>query len=356
MHLWKKTTAALVAAGIMLLSSVLHPGMAAAATKNNSAYTYPQDSVPQVIQGMSPSVVGIAGKLTGGMYTEDRYNLSHGSGVILSKDGWIVTNAHVVDRLSTIQVVTSDGKTYQARSVFSDDVSDIAVVKINAKGLKPAVFAVTSQNAQVGEKVAAIGTPISFSLRNSATVGVVSGLNRSIDSSYRLIQTDTAINPGNSGGPLVNMKGEVIGINSMKFSAIGVENMGFSIPSETVGYVVKQLIQYGEVKRAGLGLSLEESFSAIVGFPSEDPLQVTDVTSLEAIQAGISKGDVLYAINGKRVYSIVDINEMLKLYAPGTKVKLLMQRDGDIVSVPLVLSSGINEPVEDAEWEEEVEV
>lgn len=315
------------------------------ASKNaaNKGYTYAQDPVPQVIKTLSPSVVGIIGKTAAGSSgsSEDRYNLAHGTGVIFKADGWIITNAHVVNGLTGITVVTSDGKTYKANKIFSDTISDIALVKINAKSLTPAQFAKSSNMAQVGEKVIAIGTPISFSLRNSATVGVVSGLDRSVDSSYRLIQTDTAINPGNSGGPLVNLKGEVIGINSMKFAAVGIENMGFSIPAETVQYVAGHLLKYGEVKRASLGLELEESWSAIVGLPSDDPLTVTKVTSNQAKKAGIKEEDVLYAINGKRVYSIVDINEMLKSFMPGAKVNVLMQSDGDIVNRSLTLSSGV---------------
>ncbi|WP_082423239.1 S1C family serine protease [Paenibacillus dakarensis] len=300
------------------------------------------DPVPQVVKSLSPSVVGIIGKTPGGssQSSEDRYNLAHGTGVILKSDGWIITNAHVVNGLTGVTVVTSDGKTYKANKIFSDYVSDIALVKINAKSLTPARFASSSTTAQVGEKVVAIGTPISFSLRNSATAGVVSGLDRSVDGSYRLIQTDTAINPGNSGGPLVNMKGEVIGINSMKFSAIGIENMGFAIPVDTVQYVTGHLLKYGKVKRADLGIELEESWSAIVGLPSDDPLTVRKVTAVPAQKAGIKEEDVLYAINGKRVYSIVDINEMLKSYMPGAKVSVLMQSDGDIVIRRLTLSSG----------------
>ncbi|UNK18029.1 trypsin-like peptidase domain-containing protein [Paenibacillus sp. N3/727] len=308
---------------------------------SSSKYTYEQDPVPQVIKNMSPSVVGIIGKTSGGntQSGEDRYNLTHGTGVIFKSDGWIITNAHVVDGYTGITVVTADNKTYKAKKVFSDTISDIALVKINAKSLTPAKFAKSSRSAQVGEQVIAIGTPVYFTLRNSATVGVVSGLDRSVDSSYRLIQTDTAINPGNSGGPLVNLKGEVIGINSMKFSGLEVENMGFSIPTETVQYVTSHLLKYGEVKRAGLGLALEESWSAIVGLPSDDPLTVTKVLSVQAKKAGIKEDDVLYSINGKRVYSVVDINEMLKNFMPGAKVNVLMQSDGDIVNRMLTLSS-----------------
>ncbi|WP_152400009.1 S1C family serine protease [Paenibacillus cellulositrophicus] len=299
------------------------------------------DPVPQIVKDISPSVVGIIGRstdttLTGG--ATNRYNLAHGTGVIVKSSGWIVTNAHVVNGLEGTLVVTSDGKSYSIVDSYIDETSDIALIKINAKSLVPAVFAKSAQTAQVGEKVIAIGTPISFSLRNSATVGVVSGLNRGVNAFYRLIQSDTAINPGNSGGPLVNMRGEVIGINSLKFAAVGVENMGFSIPSDTVQYVMGQLFKYGEVKRPSLGFNMEESWSAIVGLPTDDPLTVTKVFSDQAKKAGIQEDDVLYSINGKRVTSVVDINEMFKSFLPGQTVKLLMQSGGDIVERKLVLS------------------
>ncbi|MFB4331535.1 MULTISPECIES: S1C family serine protease [unclassified Paenibacillus] len=342
---WQKRSAAMLLGTVILAGSsgMLTQAEVADAASAKPKNTYEQNEVPQVISRMSPSVVGIIGKAAQGSgEVDDRYNLAHGTGVIWKSDGWIVTNAHVVDGLTGITVVTADGKSYKAKGVYSDPKSDIALVKINAKSLKPAKFAATAQHALVGETVVAIGTPISFSLRNSASVGVVSGLNRSVDGSYRLIQTDTAINPGNSGGPLVNLKGEVIGINSKKFAAVGIENMGFSIPAETVRYVVGHLLEYGEVIRAGLGLELEESWSAIVGLPSDDPLTVTKVLSEQAKQAGIQENDVLYAINGKRIYSVVDINERLKPYIPGQQVQLLMQRDGDIVNVKLTLSQDGN--------------
>lgn len=303
-------------------------------------YTYKGSAnIPKVIEKVSPSVVGIIGKTTESQSgTEnDRYNLAHGTGVIIRSNGWIVTNAHVIDELVNPVVVTTDGNTYNITDSFSDPLSDLALIKIKAKSLKPAVFAKASQTS-VGETVIAIGTPISFSLRNSATVGVISGLNRGVEASYRLIQTDTAINPGNSGGPLVNLKGEVVGINSMKFSAVGIESMGFSIPVDTVNFVIHQFFKYGTIKRASLGLELEESWSAIVGLPAEDPLTVTGVLSPEAEKAKIKEGDAIYSVAGKRVSSVVDINELLKAYLPGQKVKLLVQTDGDIVTRTLVLA------------------
>ncbi|MGY5346057.1 S1C family serine protease [Paenibacillus glucanolyticus] len=353
---WQQRSAAVLLGTVILAGScgvVMDTDIAAAAASKNKS-TYEQNAVPQVISLMSPSVVGIIGKAaSGGGEVDDRYNLAHGTGVIWKSDGWIVTNAHVVDGLTGITIVTSDGKSYKAKGVYSDPMSDIALVKINAKSLKPAKFAATAQNALVGETVVAIGTPISFSLRNSASVGVVSGLNRSVDGSYRLLQTDTAINPGNSGGPLVNLKGEVIGINSKKFAAVGIENMGFSIPAETVRYVTDHLLKYGEVRRAALGLELEESWSAIVGLPSDDPLTVTKVLSAEVRKIGIQEDDVLYAINGKRVYSVVDINERLKSFMPGQHVQLLMQRDGDIVNLKLTLSQDGSQAVSSSVGEAE---
>ncbi len=252
-------------------------GTSGAYNSANGTYTLSADRVPQVVKNVSPSVVGIIGRSATGQAVAggDRYNLAHGTGVIIRTDGWIVTNAHVIEGLNDAVVVTSDGKSYGITDSYSDPVSDLALVKIKASGLKPATLAGSPNNLQVGEQVVAIGTPISFSLRNSATSGVVSGLNRGVNAAYRLIQSDTAINPGNSGGPLVNLKGEVIGINTMKFSAVGIENMGFSIPSDTVKYVIAQFFKYGEVRRASLGLGLEESWSAIVGLPTEDPLKVT---------------------------------------------------------------------------------
>lgn len=312
---------------------------AAASQKNRNAAA---DPVPQIIKQVTPSVVGIIGKSSGersGTQSE-RYNLTHGSGIIVRENGWIITNAHVMMDLQNAVVVTSDAKSYSITDIYLDEVSDLALIKINAKKLKPATFAKSAADLQVGEKVIAIGTPISFSLRNSATVGVISGLNRTVDAAYRLIQSDTAINPGNSGGPLVSMKGEVLGVNSLKYAAVGVENMGFSIPADTVQYIVNQLFKYGEVKRPSLGLELEDSWSAIVGLPAQDPLTVTKVASAEARKAGIAEGDVLYAINGHRVGSLVDINELFKSYAPGAVVNLLMQSDGDIVTRKLTLGQG----------------
>jgi serine protease Do len=303
-------------------------------------YNYSPNSVPDVIKRVSPSVVAIIGKPKNGD-TGDRFALAHGTGVIVKSDGWIVTNAHVVKDMNQIVVVTADGKEYEGTSKQVDVTSDLALVKINATKLKPAVFAASPLKVQVGETVIAIGTPVSFSLRNTATVGVISGMNRSVSSDYNLLQTDAAINPGNSGGPLVNLKGEVIGINSMKFVDVDIDSMGFAIPADTVQYVLDHFYKYGKVKRPSLGLELEESWSAVVGLPTEEPMTVTAVSSSNAVKAGISVGDQLYSINGTQVSSVVALNELLKAYMPGQTVNATLLQGGDLVSRKLVLSESL---------------
>lgn len=336
----------------VLLSMVMGESTYALGTNTVNAsktktLTTEEGLVPQIIKKVSPSVVGIIGKDTGGQNIgpDDRYNLTHGSGIIVKSNGWIITNAHVIKDLESGLVVTSDGKTYSVKESYLDELSDLALIKINASSLKPAKFAKSIGDIKVGEKVIAIGTPISFSLRNSATVGVISGLNREVDAAYRLIQSDTAINPGNSGGPIVNMRGEVLGINSQKYSAVGVESMGFSIPADTVQYVMNQLFKYGEVKRPTLGLELEASWSSIVGMPTQDPITITKVVSPEALKSGMAEGDLLYSIDGHRVSSLVDINELFKSYSPGNTVRLVIQSDGDILVRGLVL--GLADPLMD---------
>ncbi|EFM11562.1 peptidase S1 and S6 chymotrypsin/Hap [Paenibacillus curdlanolyticus YK9] len=304
----------------------------------NGTYTYTASSeIPEVVKKVSPSVVAIIGK-PDDAGSSDRYALAHGTGVIWKSDGWIVTNAHVVKGMSNITVVTADGKQFAGKKTHYDEASDLAMVKINATNLKPATFAPAPLKLQVGEGVVAIGTPVSFTLRNTASSGILSGMNRSIASAYKLLQTDAAINPGNSGGPLVNMKGEVIGINSMKFVSDDIESLGFSIPTDTVRYVVGQFFKYGKVKRPSLGVELEESWAAIVGLPTTEPLKVTDVYGASAIKLNIQPGDLIYSVAGQSVTSIVEINELLKAYLPGQQVEVTMLSDGDLVTKKLTLS------------------
>ncbi|MBB6632514.1 S1C family serine protease [Cohnella thailandensis] len=307
-----------------------------AATKKYT-YTAP-DPVPSVVKKVAPSVVAIIGKPQDES-SSNRFSLAHGTGVILKGDGLILTNAHVVSEMDHIVVVTSEGKEYEGTRKYMDSTSDLALVKINAIGLKPATFAASPLKVEVGETVIALGTPVSFSLRNTATVGVISGMNRSVSSYYNLLQTDAAINPGNSGGPLVNLKGEVVGINSMKFVDVDIDSMGFAIPADTVQHIVNQINKYGKVMRADLGVELEESWSAVVGLPTEDPMVVTKVASKEATAAGLKDGDQLYSVNGKQVSTLVELNELLKTFIPGQSVSITLLSDGDLVTRKVVLTT-----------------
>ncbi|WP_254639627.1 S1C family serine protease [Cohnella sp. GbtcB17] len=308
--------------------------------KASQTYKYTPADVPSVIKQVAPSVVAIIGKpdAAGG-----RFELAHGTGVIIKEDGLIVTNAHVVQDMTRIVVVTADGKEYEGTRKQIDVTSDLALVQIKASGLKPAKFAASPLKVTVGEPAIAIGTPVSFSLRNTATVGVVSGLNRSISDDYNLLQTDAVINPGNSGGPLVNMKGEVVGINSMKLEDVDIDSMGFAIPADTVQYVLNQFAKYGKVMRPSLGLELEESWSAVVGLPTEEPMTVTSVVSAEAQAAGFKVGDQIYAVGGKQIATLVELSELLKSYLPGGKIAVTVLADGDLVSRQVVLSKSLSQ-------------
>ncbi len=193
---------------------------------------------------------------------QQRFPASEGSGIIMSEDGYIITNAHVVEGATSLKVMTSDGETYEAQLVGSDTVTDLAVVKIDATGLTAAEFG-SSEDLRVADKVMAIGNPGGHEL--SVTIGYVSALNRAIANNttgytMEYIQTDAAINPGNSGGALINEYGQVVGINSAKISATGYEGLGFAIPIDTAQPIISDLIQYGYVKdRAVLGISVSSS-------------------------------------------------------------------------------------------------
>lgn len=296
--------------------------------------------LPEVIKSVSPSVVGVIGNLKeDSTYSASKYseNIVHGTGVVIKSNGEILTNAHVVKDMDNIVVVLSDGSGYEAKLKCIDEESDLAVVKINKLGLKPASFG-KMEDIIIGKTVIAIGTPVSFSLRNSASIGIVSGINRSIDSSYRLIQTDAAINPGNSGGPLVNLEGEVIGINSSKFAGSGIEGLGFSIPVGTVNYVLDHFEKYGRVIRPKLGVVFEEDWAARVGLPTNSGLRIIEVNDRSAAkQYGLKVDDIVLAINNININTLVDYNEEMKKYLPKDKINLKVSRGGVKTYINVVL-------------------
>jgi len=291
--------------------------------------------IPKIISDLSPSVVGIIGKLkeSSQNYSEYSDNLTFGTGVVYKANGFIITNAHVVADMETIVVVLSNGKAYKARLKAIDEKSDLALIKIDKGGLKPAKFGDMS-DVVVGEPVVAIGTPLSFSLRNSATKGIISGINRSTDGEYSFIQSDAAINGGNSGGPLVDMDGEVIGINTVKYVGFGVEGLSFSIPIDTVKYVISHFEKYGRVRRPYLGADFVEGVAARYGLPSSEGLTITSVEEgSPAEKAGLLIDDVIRAVNNVPVTTKIDYNEEMKKYLPGDKVVLTVERNGEIINL-----------------------
>lgn len=257
--------------------------------------------IPGVIARVSASVVAIVGKPeVKGNNRDNRFNLAHGTGIVVKADGWILTNAHVVKEMDNLTVITVDGKQYTGTVTNMDEESDLALVKIAATGLSPAKFA-ANYSIKVGETDVAIGTPISVSLRNSASAGIISRVDRSVSSTYRLIQTDASINPGNSGGPLVNLKGEVV-------------------------------FTYGKVNRPYWGAELEESWAAVVGLPTKEPLRIIRVEpGSPAEKAGFQSGDVIYSVNQASFTTLVEFNELLKSYLPGQTVEIMVQSGGDLI-------------------------
>lgn len=257
---------------------------------------------------------------------------SEGSGIIMTSDGYIITNAHVVSGASELKVVLSSGQNYEAKLIGSDSVTDLALIKINATGLTAAEFG-SSDDLKVADTVMAIGNPGGLEFNSTVTVGYVSALNREITNSetgftMKCIQTDAAINPGNSGGALVNMKGQVVGINSSKIEETGYEGLGFAIPINTAQPIISNLKQYGYVKdRAVLGISgtyvdsmTSRFYNLSTGF------YVASISSQNISAAGIQKGDVITKIDGKEVASQNTLSSEIASKKPGDTVTLTVSR------------------------------
>ena len=290
--------------------------------------------IPSVIETVSPSVVGIIGRGKTESYYGSQEGIMSGSGVIIKTGGEILTNAHVVKNMNTILVVMNDGKGYEAQLKYIDEDTDLAVVKIKKIGLPVVKFA-NNEDIVVGKQVIAIGTPITFSLRNSATVGHISGLNRSVGEPYRLVQTDTAITHGHSGGALINMNGELVGITSSGYSGT---NTNFAVPVDTVKYVLNQFELYGKVRHISFGAEFQEDWLAELGVPSEAGLTIKGLEKSSPLaKASFKNGDVLVSVDDVAINSIVELNELMKNYLPGDTVKVGVKTNGEIKYADIVL-------------------
>ena len=276
---------------------------------------------------------------------------ANGTGVVMSAKGYIITNAHVVDGAGSISVLLTDGRTFEARLVGSDSVSDLAVLAIDANGLTAAEFG-DSSVLQVGDAVVAVGDPLGAQLRGTMTDGIISGINRDIAVGGRtmsLIQTTAALNSGNSGGPLVNCYGQVIGINTMKIgdyaSSHGVEGLGFAIPMSTVKGVVDQLIATGYVAgRPTLGLQ-GQMVSGFYQYYFRLPagLMITDIdTGADAAAKGLQTGDIVLYANAQAITSSDSLSQIVNGCQVGDVITLIIYRGGREYSVDLTVTEAKN--------------
>ncbi len=300
--------------------------------------------VSDVVQKVRPSVVGV---ITESFQTYS--TSSTGSGIILSEDGYIVTNNHVVEGGDSIAVTLDDGETYAAELIGTDVKSDIAVLKIDAQNLPAAEFGDSSQ-VEVGEAAIAIGNPLG--LNGTVTAGIISAVDREIQvgsSNMVLLQTDASINPGNSGGALLNEYGQVIGVNSAKISSEDSEGLGFAIPSNTVGPIVEELIDKGYVSGRPLtGISGRNVSALTAAFYNIPQGILVDQVAPESDAAakGLTAGDVIIGVDDIRVENISDACALRDEHKAGDTMKLTFYRQGSTHEINIQLMEETNQQSE----------
>ncbi|WP_088139342.1 DegQ family serine endoprotease [Achromobacter xylosoxidans] len=282
-----------------------------------------------------------------------------GSGFIVSADGIILTNAHVVQDAKEVTVKLTDRREYKARVLGSDPQTDVAVLKIDAKNL-PVVKVGDVNQLQVGEWVLAIGSP--YGLENTATAGIVSAKGRSLpdDTSVPFIQTDVAVNPGNSGGPLFNDRGEVVGINSQIYSRTGgFQGLSFSIPIDVAYKIKDQILEHGKVQHARLGVTVQEVNQDLANSFKLDTPSGALVSSVEkgsaADKVGLQPGDVVRKIDGKTIVSSGDLASTITLATPGEKIKLDVWRNGSQKELVATLGGVPKDKTQAAAGDQEVQ-
>lgn len=288
---------------------------------------------------------GMPGNPEGGM----REMRGLGTGFIISADGQVVTNAHVVDGADKVTVTLADGRKVDGKVVGTDTATDIALIRIDGGGDLPTVAFGDSSLLKVGQDVVAIGNP--FGLGNSVTSGIVSALGRDINSGPfdNYIQTDAAINKGNSGGPLFNAAGEVVGINTAIFSPTGGSvGIGFAVPSETAARVVADLADDGTVMRGWLGVRIQpvsEDIAAALGLDSVHGVLISGVSAdTPAARAGLTRGDIVLGVDGAAVNDPRDLTRIIASDAPGSEVTLSLLRGGQPVDATVTLGTRPHDP------------
>ena len=305
-------------------------------------------TVDQVYAANLNSVVGVNGDVKTNYWGQTVSNAVAGSGFVISEDGYIITNYHVIDGVSDLKVSFADGSSYDATLVGGEEANDIAVLKIDATGLQPVLISNGDQQVRVGEQVVAIGNPLG-ELTFTLTAGYVSALDRNIKMSdgntINVLQTDAAINSGNSGGPLFNIYGECIGITNAKYSNNGssqasIEGIGFAIPIHDVMDMVTDIIEKGYVTgKPNVGIIMEEvSDEAIQRYGIPDGAYIAAVLEGSCAQkAGIQAGDIITAIGDEAVTTREGLKAAVKTHKAGETVEFSIYRDGETLTVSVTL-------------------
>lgn len=315
------------------------------------------DTAEAIAKKVIPSVVGISTKtevIYQNWFGGRQSGISEGigTGIIVDEKGYILTNSHVISdgKVQTITVQLSDGREEEGSVLWSDKALDVAIVKIEATGLQPAELG-NSDGVNIGAYAVAIGNPLGMAFQRSVTQGIISGLDRSITIAEGqnqitmdgLMQTDASINSGNSGGPLLNSKGEVIGINSAKVQS--AEGLGFAIPINTVKPIVKEVKEKGEFTRpyigiSGVSLDTFREYYPNVDLGVDQGVYVAEITPGGGAEAaGLKKNDVIVALNGEEVDTMSRLNTKLIQYRPGDKVKLKVVREKKEIEVEVTLKA-----------------
>ncbi|WP_352420818.1 trypsin-like peptidase domain-containing protein [Proteiniborus sp.] len=302
-------------------------------------YTNP---VAKVADEVLPSIVMIKNKVNINRGFEiQQVDKGTGSGIIYRKDGYIITNQHVIDGATELVVTLHDGTEYKGRVLGQDTKTDLAVVKVEASNLPAAKFG-NSDNLMVGELAVAIGNPAGEEFSGTVTAGIISALNRSLsigEKKMKLIQTDAAINPGNSGGALVNQNSEVIGINSVKLSSPEIEGMGFAIPINDALPIINELMQNGYVKRPWIGVGISditEYISKQYNLPVGIYIGQVYYNS-PAAEAGLRPNDIIVKIDEIKVETTADLSGIIEEHKVGDTIRLTIYRDGKYTDVDITL-------------------
>lgn len=302
-------------------------------------------TVPQVAELVKNSVVEITTEqIVTGSFMQQYVSEGAGSGVIITADGYIVTNHHVIEGATNINVRLADGTEYAARLIGSDAKADLAVLKIEATELTPAAYG-SSAELQVGETVVAVGNPLG-ELGGTVTQGIISALDREItieNTTMRLLQTDTAINPGNSGGGMFNTSGQLVGVVNAKSAGEEIEGLGFAIPIDTAKLVVEDLISYGYVTgRVDPGFTfveINDSMTAMMYRVNELGLYISAVAAnSDAAKAGFQSGDYVVSVGGTKVTTEAEANAVIDSKKVGESLDLVIKRSGAEQTITLTLS------------------